>query len=118
MLWLFYIVLEYAELLCVTSTSQETCSLLFNISTSDLCVNVLLKLEKSLSLTQQFNSMCVFQILLAAFIDPHNKFNTSPLAECYYCQVPGMQSSVPLMMHKPERDIVCFLFFFFVQDRR
>lgn len=73
---------------------------------------MLLKLEKSLSLTQQFNSMCVFQILLAAFIDPHNKFNTSPLAECYYCQVPGMQSSVPLMMHKPERDIVCFLFFF------
>lgn len=49
---------------------------------------------KSHSLTQQFCSMCVFQVLLADFIDTHTKFIASSLAVYCYCQVSGMQSSV------------------------
>lgn len=55
--------------------------------------------------------MCVFQVLLADFIDTHNKFIASPLAGYSYCQVPGIQSSVLMGMHKLEKDKV-WLFLF------
>lgn len=53
--------------------------------------------------------MCVFQDLLADFIDTHNKFIASPLALYCYCQVPGMQSSVLMEMHKLEKHKVWLL---------
>lgn len=52
--------------------------------------------------------MCVFQVLLADLIDTHNKFIASPLAGYCYCQVPGMQSSVLMGMHKLEKDSLTY----------
>ena len=62
--------------------------------------------------------MCVFQVLLADFIDPHNKFDMSSPAECYYCQVPGIQSQVSVMMYKPGKDIVMFFFLSRAEDAK
>lgn len=53
--------------------------------------------------------MCVFQDLLADFIDTHNKFIAPLLALYCYCQVPGMQSSVLMEIHKLKKHKVSLL---------
>lgn len=93
MLWLFTLSasIQSCCALLVLPKRLINCFLIFQPLTCLLmcCYN-----WKSDSLTQQFCSMCVFQVLLAGFIDTHNNFIASSLAVYCYCQVSGMQSSV------------------------
>lgn len=47
--------------------------------------------------------MCVFQVLLAYFIETHNNFIASPLAGYRYREVSEIQSSVCMGMRKLEK---------------